>query len=93
MGTLYIGSTSDLILRVQQHKTKYFPKCFTAEYNLNKLVYYEWHDSLEEMVKRERQMKEWNRNWKIKLIVQKNSEWQDLFNELLANNGFAAYDC
>ena len=92
MGTLYIGSTSDLVKRVWQHKTKYFPDCFTAGYNLDKLVYYEFHESLENMVKRERQMKEWQRDWKVKLIVQKNPEWNDLYNEVLAGYGFAPYE-
>ena len=61
MGTLYIGSTSDILLRIQQHKNKTF-KGFAAKYNIDKLVYYEWFDSLEEMVKVERQLKEWPRN-------------------------------
>lgn len=58
MGTLYIGSTSDIYLRTEQHKIKFFHNSFTAKYNLDKLVYYEWHDSLENMVVRERQLKE-----------------------------------
>jgi len=92
MGTLYIGSTSDLIKRVWQHKTKYFPNCFTAKYGLNKLVYYEFYESLENMVKHERQMKEWQRNWKLKLIIQKNPNWNDLYNEFLGLNGIAPYE-
>jgi len=58
MGTIYIGSTSDLVGRVWEHKNKIYPKSFTAKYNCNKLVYYEYHESLEDMVKREREMKE-----------------------------------
>jgi putative endonuclease len=57
-GTLYIGSTSDLIGRVFEHKNKIILKCFTARYNLDKLVYFEWHNKLENMVQRERQLKE-----------------------------------
>ena len=68
MGTLYIGSTSNLVVRIWQHKYKEIPG-FTSRYNVNKLVYYEWHDSLQEMVRRERQLKEWQRGWKIKLII------------------------
>ena len=83
MGTLYIGSTSNLFSRVEQHRRKIFEKGFTAKYGLDKLVYYESFESLEAMVKRERQMKEWKRNWKIKLIVQKNPEWKDLYQEFL----------
>ena len=87
MGTLYIGSTSDLLVRVSEHKNKTFPG-FTADHNVNKLVYYEWHDSLENMVKRERQMKKWNRNWKIKVIIDMNPDWVDLYDEVLKSAGF-----
>ncbi|MCL1902339.1 MAG: GIY-YIG nuclease family protein [Alphaproteobacteria bacterium] len=92
MGTIYIGSTSDLLKRVGQHKTKTFPDCFTAEYDLDKLVYYEFHESLEQMVKRERQMKEWQRNWKLKLIIQKNPEWRDLYDDVLAIYGYGPHE-
>jgi len=83
MGTLYIGSTSDVYLRVAQHREKFFHNAFTAKYGLNKLVYLEFWNSLKDMVKRERQLKKWERNWKIKLIVQKNPEWKDLYQEFL----------
>ena len=88
MGTLYIGSTSDLIGRVWQHKNKTF-RGFTSKYNLDKLVYYEWHNCLENMVQRERQLKEWNRNWKIRLIIQKNPNWDELYNEILTGAGYS----
>jgi len=83
MGTLYVGSTSDLELRMAQHKHKIFVNSFTAKYNVNKLVYMEYWESLENMVKRERQMKEWKRNWKVKLIVQKNPGWNDFYQDFL----------
>ncbi len=89
MGTLYIGSTSDLVGRVWEHKNKVSPKSFTAKYKCNKLVYYEYHERLENMVLRERQLKEWNRNWKIKLIVDKNPGWDDLYPAFLIANGYA----
>ena len=88
-GTLYIGSTSDLIGRVFEHKHRVYPKSFTAKHRLNKLVYFEWHKSIKNMVYRERQMKEWNRNWKIRLIIQQNPGWKDLYNDLLIGNGFS----
>jgi len=88
-GTLYIGSTSDLIGRVFEHKNKANPKSFTARYNLDKLIYFEWYDRLENMVLRERQMKEWKRNWKIKIIETMNPDWHDLYNQLLIDNGYA----
>ena len=59
-GTLYVGSTSDLLMRVEQHKAKTF-KGFTAKYNVDKLVYYKEFALLTDMVKYERQIKEWNR--------------------------------
>lgn len=88
MGTLYIGSTTDLVGRIWQHKNKAIPG-FTSKYNIDKLVYYEWRDSLNEMVLRERQLKKWNRNWKYRLIIQKNPDWNDLYNDVLSQNGYA----
>ncbi|MDR1071257.1 MAG: GIY-YIG nuclease family protein [Rickettsiales bacterium] len=89
MGTIYIGSTSDLLSRILQHKNKLFKKSFTAKYNVDKLVYYEWHDDLDEMVRRERQLKEWHRNWKVRLIIQNNPEWKDLCADILKANGYS----
>ena len=88
MGTLYIGSTTDLVGRIWQHKNKSIPG-FTSKYNIDKLVYYEWHDSLNDMVLRERQLKKWNRNLKYRLIIQKNPDWNDLYNDVLSQNGYA----
>ena len=88
MGTLYIGSTTDLVGRIWQHKNKVIPG-FTSKYNIDKLVYYEWHDSLNDMVLRERQLKKWNRNLKYRLIIQKNPDWNDLYNDVLSQNGYA----
>ncbi len=90
-GVLYIGSTSDLIGRVYEHKKKEIPKSFTARYNLDKLVFFEWWPRLENMVARERQLKEWNRNWKIALIEQTNPNWDDLYDALLQANGYAPF--
>jgi len=91
-GTLYIGSTSDIIQRVYEHKMKIYPNSFTAKHNLNKLVYIEWFPNLMQMVVRERQMKEWNRNWKIRLIISKNPDWRDLYNDILAGCGIAPFE-
>ena len=87
-GVLYVGSTSDLIGRIFEHKNKIIPRSFTAKYNLDKLVYFEWHNRLENMVARERQIKNWHRNWKIALIEKENPDWKDLYNELLINSGY-----
>lgn len=88
MSTLYIGSTSDLPGRIWQHKNKQIPG-FTSKYNVDKLVFYEWHDSLREKVIRERQLKEWKRNWKIRLIIQFNPQWRDLYYDALREHGYA----
>ena len=87
MGTLYVGSTSNLLKRVAQHKEKVF-EGFTQKYDVSKLVYYEWHDRLENMVKRERQIKDWHRNWKLKLIIDKNPDWIDLYDDALKASGY-----
>ena len=81
-GTLYIGVTSDLIKRVYQHKTKVMAG-FTKRYGCKTLVWFEAFDDLQVARRRELQMKEWKRAWKIKLIEEDNLEWNDLFPKLL----------
>jgi putative endonuclease len=81
-GTLYIGVTGDLIKRIYEHKQNLVDG-FTQEYNVHTLVYYECHNEVEEAILRERQMKKWNRKWKIRLIEEKNPEWKDLYDEIL----------
>jgi putative endonuclease len=76
-GTLYIGSTTDLENRVRAHKAGLFSG-FTFKYNVKQLVYFEEHESAESALKRERNMKEWKRQWKINLIEKNNPEWVDL---------------
>ena len=80
-GTLYIGVTSDLIKRVWQHKKE--KKGFTGRYEVFDLVYYEPHVSMEAAIVREKQMKEWKRLWKLKLIDAMNPDWKDLWPEIL----------
>ncbi len=80
-GTLYIGSTSDLVKRVWQHKNK-VAEGFTKKYGVSKLVHYEIAESQEAAAQRERQLKKWNRAWKIGLIEEKNTEWKDLYDEI-----------
>jgi putative endonuclease len=77
-GTLYIGLTNDLVKRVCEHKERVV-KGFTEKYHVNQLVYYEIHSSSYEAVSRERQMKKWNREWKIKLVEKTNPDWNDLY--------------
>lgn len=77
-GTIYIGVTSDLIARVYQHREGLVPG-FTKRYGCKLLVWFEVHDDLQEARRRELQMKEWKRSWKIRLIEENNPEWDDLF--------------
>jgi putative endonuclease len=78
----YTGVTSDLTTRVFQHKTKYYPKSFTARYNIEKLVYFENFHSIEEAISREKQVKKYRREKKIILIEGMNPDWRDLYDEL-----------
>jgi putative endonuclease len=81
-GTIYIGVTSDLGGRVHQHREGLVPG-FTKRYGCKLLVWYEAYDDLQEARRRELQMKEWKRNWKIRLIEEKNLDWDDLYPTLL----------
>jgi putative endonuclease len=77
-GTLYIGVTNNLARRVYQHKSKAVPG-FTEKYGVARFVYYEVFDSIEAAITREKQLKKWNRAWKIRLIEEKNPNWDDLY--------------
>lgn len=75
--TLYIGVTNNLLRRIYEHKTKQ-NEGFSSKYNLNKLVYFEITESIEEALNREKQLKNWKREWKITLIKENNPEFKDL---------------
>ncbi len=79
---LYVGVTSDLKVRLYQHKNKEFQNSFTARYNCNKLVYYEFYTRIEEAIAREKHIKGWKREWKNKLISKTNPGWKDLSPEV-----------
>jgi putative endonuclease len=81
-GTLYIGMTDNLARRIWQHQTEVVPG-FTKKYGVKILVWYELHESRESAFQRERQIKKWNRAWKIALIERSNPKWRDLTNELV----------
>jgi putative endonuclease len=81
-GTLYIGMTDNLARRVWEHRTEIVPG-FTKKYGVKTLVWYELHDTREAAFQRERQIKKWNRAWKLALIERTNPKWQDLANELV----------
>ena len=76
-GTLYIGVTNDLVRRVHEHKN-HIIKGFTERYNVNMLVYFEQTADIREALQREKQLKKWNRKWKLELIEKLNPEWEDL---------------
>ena len=79
-GTLYIGVTSDLNRRAYEHKNKLFPG-FTAKYSITMLIYFEIFESSIEAIKREKQIKNWPRIWKLQLIEKHNPLWRDLFDK------------
>lgn len=81
-GTLYIGVTSNLQQRIWQHKEKHVED-FSKKYELNKLVYYEVFDSVEDAISREKAMKKWERRWKLNNINQFNPKWVDLYETLV----------
>jgi putative endonuclease len=78
---LYIGMCNNLVRRVNEHKNK-INDGFTKKYNINKLVYFEYFDNVEAAIGREKQLKGWKRDKKIKLISEKNPEWKDLYHRI-----------
>ena len=80
-GTIYIGVTSDLIARVHAHREGFVPG-FTKRYGCKLLVWYEAFDDIQQARQRELQMKEWKRSWKVKLIEERNLDWEDLYPSL-----------
>jgi putative endonuclease len=81
-GTLYIGVTNDLIRRVYEHKSGAHDG-FTKKYCLRMLVYFECFDDVSFAIQREKTMKHWVNEWKVKLIERENPEWKDLYQDLL----------
>ncbi len=81
-GTLYIGVTSDLIKRTWEH-TNDSVEGFTKRYRVHRLVYGEWHEDMESAIRREKQMKQWNRGWKLELIEKQNPDWRDVWEGIL----------
>ena len=77
-GPLYIGVTNNLLKRIWQHKEK-IVEGFTTQYQVNRLVYYEEYTDIREAIAREKQLKNWHRQWKINIIEQQNSGWKDLY--------------
>ena len=80
-GTLYVGVTSNLIKRTWEHKSK-FVQGFTTKYEVNRLVYYEVHETIEGAIKREKNIQAWKRAWKLSLIEKKNPNKEDLYSQI-----------
>ncbi|MHB8070438.1 MAG: GIY-YIG nuclease family protein [Candidatus Cryosericum sp.] len=80
-GTLYTGVTSNLVKRVFEHRSN-LADGFTKQYSVHRLVYYELHGDMVAAISREKQIKKWNRQWKVNLIETGNPEWRDLWPEI-----------
>jgi putative endonuclease len=80
-GTLYTGHTDNLARRIFEHREKVRPG-FTSKYGVTKLVWFQSFDLRENAFRRERQIKEWRRKWKIELIEAENPTWRDLYDDL-----------
>ena len=81
-GTLYIGVTNNLIKRVWQHKNN-LADGFTKKYNVHILVYFEETSDVMSAIAREKQLKNWHRQWKVNLVQSKNPEWRDLYEDII----------
>ena len=80
-GTLYLGVSNDIGRRVWEHKTRMHIG-FSARYGVDRLVWYEMYDRIDEAIAREKAVKKWRRGWKIRLIEEMNPEWRDLYEVL-----------
>ena len=81
-GTLYVGVTNDLVRRVYEHKNGLLGG-FTSRYSVHQLVWFESTPSIEAAIHKEKQIKNWKREWKVVLIEKSNAEWLDLYDTLL----------
>ncbi len=81
-GTLYVGSTSDIVRRIYEHKND-LVRGFTKKYGIHRLVYLEECADREAALTRERQIKEWKRRWKLEVIEKENPEWDDLYEKIM----------
>jgi putative endonuclease len=80
-GTLYVGVTSDLARRAWEHRTGAVDG-FTKRYGLNRLVYTERYDDIRTALQREKNLKHWPRAWNVRLILEQNPDWNDLYDQL-----------
>ena len=80
-GTLYVGVTSNLLRRIWEHKADSIDG-FTSRYGVHTLVWYEVHETMSSAISREKNIKRWNRRWKLELIERLNPDWRDLYGEI-----------
>jgi putative endonuclease len=80
-GVLYIGVTSNLVKRVWEHREGVVDG-FSKQYGVKQLVWFEVHSEIIHAISREKQIKKWNRDWKVNLIQQSNPDWRDLYDEI-----------
>jgi putative endonuclease len=80
-GTLYVGVTSDLARRAWEHRSDAV-EGFTRRYGVHRLVFAEFHDTMDGAILREKQLKRWRRAWKLELIERANPQWRDLYEDL-----------
>lgn len=80
-GTLYVGVTSNLVQRVWQHREGLI-EGFSRRYNVKTLVWYEQHETMPSAIAREKAIKKWNRDWKLRLIEESNPQWRDLWPDI-----------
>ncbi|MCK5510136.1 GIY-YIG nuclease family protein [Candidatus Parcubacteria bacterium] len=81
-GILYIGVTNNLFSRALQHKLKQNKNSFTAKHNIDKLVYYEEYQNIQDAIVREKKLKRHKRQWKIELIEKDNPAWRDIAKDM-----------
>jgi putative endonuclease len=77
-GTLYIGVTNDLVRRMFEHESDAVDG-FTKRHGVKRLIYFEQYDDIENAIRREKRLKQWNRAWKVRLIESVNPNWDDLY--------------
>ena len=80
-GVLYVGVTNDLVRRIYEHRNELVPG-FTKKYGIKRLVYFEQFDDIETAIQREKNIKHWSRQWKVRLILANNPEWNDLYDSI-----------
>jgi len=78
----YIGITNDLIRRIYEHKNN-LVEGFTKKYSVHKLIYYEISEDVDSAIMREKQLKKWNRKWKLELVEKENSYWKDIYYDII----------